>query len=183
MLKPVLIVDIDQTLIDSTIRENFCYNNDMLDLLTYRALTPTMACKDSLLPLGEYLEANIHTMVLDFKIILLTARVNCEHSHKSLAKLMPNILINMDNFIHRGNIHLFAWLGGKYKGLELVQCSGAYKAPIIDYYAMLGHKAIVIDDCPKVLNCSKNIYRAICARDLWHYNTDDFDKLFNSLAY
>lgn len=169
----LLVFDIDQTIIDSTIRENGCWNNDQLDLTKYQATKKDWIQYDSLLPLGLWLEYNAH--LLDF--VLVTSRVLNAQDWQSFFNLMPNVSENANRVISRNNAE-------KFGSDSFIQCSGLYKKPIFKTLERLYNtQLIVLDDCEKVLNMAKNEgYITHNARDLWHYHISDFEELFRQLC-
>jgi hypothetical protein len=161
-VKKMLVLDIDQTLVDSSRRENLSFFRDELNLEHYKKQKyhhVLGVASDSLLPLGEVLENN----VIHCDIVLVTAREFDFIDYNVLGSLMPNIMVNAQIVINRNNAHLFG-------GDKNQQSSGYYKRPIFqwleNYYQK---KLVVIDDCPKVLQVARlDNNQAICARDLWH---------------
>ena len=169
----LLVFDIDQTIIDSTIRENGCWNNDRLDLTKYQATKKDGIQYDSLLPLGLWLENNAH--LLDF--VLVTSRGLNAYDWGSFFSLMPNVSEHANRIVSRNNAE-------KFGSDSFIQCSGSYKRPI--FKALQNHyekQLVVFDDDLKVINMAKNDgYITVCARDLWHYPTSDFEELFRQLC-
>ena len=163
----LLVFDIDQTLVDSSRRENLSFFKDNLDLAHYqrqkydRELGVT---SDSLLPLGQVLEN--HNIYCDF--VLVTAREFDFIDYNVLGKLLPNIMVNAQIVINRNNAHLFG-------GDKREQSSGTYKKPIFDWLkSYYNRELVIIDDCPKVLQVAlENGHSAICARDMWHMTGGD----------
>lgn len=168
----LLVFDIDQTIIDSTIRENGCWNNDQLDLTKYQATKKDGIQYDSLLPLGLWLEYNAH--LLDF--VLVTSRGLNAYDWESFFSLMPNVSENANRVIGRNNAE-------KFGSNSFIQCSGLYKKPI--FKALQSHyekQLVVFDDDLKVINMAKNDgYITYNARDLWHYTTNEIQELIVSL--
>lgn len=181
--KKLLILDLDQTIIDSSIRENMCYPNGTLCLNTYKQVKADPKngiINDTLLPFGHWLKDNFYNLSTCFDIVFLTARQVNEYDLSSfdLLGLTPIFCDFRARIITRSDV-------GFYNGNPLEQDSGKYKAPVIHTLKTCGNykDVIVIDDCQKVLNmASENNYRAICARELYHYTRGDFVTLLNSLA-
>ncbi len=169
----LFVFDIDQTIIDSTIRENECWNNDVLDLGRYHATKKQGIKSDCLLPLGLWLEYNAH--LLDF--VLVTSRGLNAYDWESFFSLMPNVCENANRIVSRNNAE-------KFGSSAFIQCSGAYKRPI--FKTLQNHyekQLVVFDDDLKVINMAKNEgYKTVCARDLWHYHTSDLEELFRQLC-
>ena len=169
----LFVFDIDQTIIDSTIRENDCWQADILDLEKYQATKKQGIKSDCLLPLGHWLENNAH--LLDF--VLVTSRGLNAYDWESFFFLMPNVSENANRIVSRNNAE-------KFGSSAFIQCSGAYKRPI--FKALQNHyekQLVVFDDDLKVINMAKNDgYITVCARDLWHYPTSDFEELFRQLC-
>ena len=178
----LLVIDLDQTIIDSSTRENFCYPDGQLCLEAYHS---TKQCpdngiiNDTLLPFGHWLKNNFYSLANKFNIAFLTARLIDYQDLYSFDNLgltsiftdfRARIITRLD-VIHYGGNHN-------------EQDSGLYKKPVIHALKTYGNynNVIVIDDCIKVLNMAKEQgYTAICARELYHYSNDDFNALFNSL--
>lgn len=163
----MLILDIDQTLVDSSRRENLSFSRDVLNLEHYKKQKYCNELgieSDSILPLGELLE----DFVLSCPFVLVTARDFDFADFDVLGRLIPNIMVNAQIVINRNNCHLF---GGDKKQ----QSSGVYKRPIFEWLkAYYNRELVVIDDCPKVLQVARQSgYKAICARDLWHSSQQD----------
>lgn len=169
----LFVFDIDQTIIDSTARENECWNNDILDLGKYQATKKQGIKSDCLLPLGLWLENNAH--LLDF--VLVTSRGLNAYDWESFFSLMPNVSEHANRIVSRNNAEEFG-------SSAFIQCSGAYKRPI--FKALQNHyekQLVVFDDDLKVINMAKNDgYITVCARDLWHYHTSDFEELIRQLC-
>ena len=173
-LKKYLILDIDQTLIDSSIRENFCYKEGVLCLETYKRVKhcPTWGiCNDTLTPFGQWCEEKADKLKTRYNIIILTARY-CEVIDYAFFDCNLFNLFSSAVFIGRDNCL-------KYGGNPNDQASATYKAQILKN--ILGDKQGVklVDDCYKVLEMAKNNgYKAINATKLYHYNNCDFSSLF-----
>ncbi len=151
----------------------------MLCLDTYQRVKhcPNMGIvNDVLLPFGLWLKDNFYSLSSLFDIVFLTARQVNEHDLESfdtlgLAPIFNDFrarIITRQDVIH-------------YGGDPTEQDSGLYKQYVIRTLKKYGNyeHIIVIDDCAKVLNMAReNNYRAICARKLYHYKTQDFTRLF-----
>ena len=181
--KKLLIVDLDQTIIDSSIRENLCYPDGQLCLTTYKSIKTCPnngIVNDCLLPFGYWLIDNFYNMALKFDIVFLTAReVNKYDLHSFDYLGLTTIFTDFRaRIITRLDV-------GYYNGDPTQQDSGLYKAPVIRTLKTCGNydKVIVVDDCIKVLQMAQNNgYHAVCARDLYHFRRADFVDLFNKLA-
>ena len=175
-MKKMLVLDIDQTLVDSSIRENLSFFRDVLDLEHYQKQkydNVLGVTSDSLLPLGEMLER----VSLPCPFVLVTAREFEAIDFNMLGSLMPNTMLQAEIVINRNNCYLF---GGDKKQ----QSSGIYKRPIFEglksYY---NRELVVIDDCPKVLQVARlDSHGVLCARDLWHLSHKEIEaRLYNAL--
>lgn len=177
-MKKLLVIDIDQTIVDSSVRENYCYPNGSLCLDTYKQVKtcPTNGIvNDVLTPFGEWLNVNYKTLLKDYVIVFLTARL-CDYSDtvsfKSLG--ISDMLLKNCLLIERD-------VAGLYGGNPNEQCSGKYKKTIIWYLvnSFKTYDVLVVDDDIKVLDMAKaQGFKAICARELYHYKQTDFDTLF-----
>lgn len=157
----MIVFDIDQTLIDSTIRENMarCHITGTLDLGDYIRLK-SLVSLDSALPLGlAFKELKAGTFnASDWRI--LTARTFCAKDYASLSSLLG---LTASDFAHRViNRNNIANLGGN----PFEQESGAYKAPILDLLAKRFGSLTVIDDCPAVLGLVGD-WQALSAYDFY----------------
>lgn len=163
-MNKLLVLDIDQTLVDSSRRENLSFSRDMLDLEHYKKQKYCQVLgieSDSILPLGELLE----NFSLSCPYVIVTAREFETIDCNVLGRLIPNIMVHAQIVINRNNCHLFG-------GDSREQSSGIYKKPIFDWLkSFFNRELVVIDDCRKVLDIAlHNGHSAICARDLWHLN-------------
>jgi len=183
MRKKLLIVDLDQTIIDSSIRENLCYPDGQLCLTTYKSIKTCPnngIVNDCLLPFGLWLKEHFFTVSNLFDIVFLTAREVNEYDLHSFDSLgLTSIFCDFRaRIITRLDV-------GFYSGNPSEQDSGKYKAPVIRTLKSCGNydKVIVIDDCLKVLSMAKAAnYHTICARELYHFKEADFVTLFDSLS-
>lgn len=180
-MKKLLIVDLDQTVIDSTIRENYCYPAGSLCLDTYRTVKTCPdngIVNDTLTPFGEWLKVYYRTLLDNYVIVFLTARLCDLQDYNSFKKLGIADMLTIDCLIVDRSIATL------YGGNPSEQESGRYKKPII-YYLLNAYSAygvIVVDDDIKVLNMAKSQgFKAICARDLYHFTIIDFNNLFSRL--
>lgn len=163
-MSKLLVLDLDMTVIDSSIRENLSVSNDVLDLEHYKKQKYCQVLgieSDSILPLGELLE----NFSLSCPFVVVTAREFDFADFDVLGRLIPNIMINSEIVINRNNCHLFG-------GDKREQSSGIYKKPIFDWLkTYYSRELVVIDDCPKVLQVARDSgHSTLCARDLWHLN-------------
>lgn len=166
-MKKMLVLDIDQTLVDSSRRENLSFFCDELDLAHYQKQkydSVLGVASDSLLPLGELLESSF----INYPFVLVTAREFESIDFNVLGCLMPNTMIQAQIVINRNNCHIFG-------GNKREQASGIYKKPIFDWLkSYYNRELVIIDDCRKVLDIAlQNGHSAICARDLWHLTPDE----------
>ncbi len=176
----LLVIDLDQTIIDSSIRENLCYPNGALCLATYKAVKscPDMGIiNDSLTPFGAWLNDN-YSILLEkgYNIVFLTARMCDKQDLNSFKKL------NIDTMLIKDCLLIERSICALYGGNPNEQHSARYKKPILWYLARVynTYNICVIDDCPKVLSMAKEQgFKTICARDLYHYSPDYFNTLFN----
>ncbi len=162
-MKKMLFLDIDQTLVDSSIRENECWHHDNLDLDKYLSLKSEGIVYDTLLPLGYWLESNAEK----YDFVLCTARLFEYLDFESLYALMPNTMNNALQIMCRNN-------SLEYGGNNC-ESSDKYKLPLLNWVkANYYRELVVIDDCPKVLQVARESgYKALCARDLWHSSQQD----------
>lgn len=176
-MKKLLVFDIDQTIIDSSRRENLSFSRDMLDLEHYKKQKYDSVLgieSDSILPLGELLE----NFSLSCPYVIVTARDFDFADFDVLGRLIPNIMVNTQIVINRNNCHLFG-------GDKREQSSGIYKKPIFDWLkTFYDRELVVIDDCKKVLDIAQqNGHSAICARDLWHLEKNDIMRVLENALY
>lgn len=178
----LLIIDLDQTIIDSSIRENLCYPVGTLCLDTYKSIKtcPDMGIvNDCLTPFGEWLKVSYYGLLeKGYTIIFLTARLCDGHDAKSFRMLgIDSMLLDHCLLIERG-------IASLYGGDSSEQDSGLYKKAVISWlqfeYNYNNGDIIVIDDCEKVISMAKDQgFKTICARELYHYDNSDFDALFS----
>lgn len=173
----MLVLDIDQTLVDSSIRENLSFFRDNLDLAHYRRQkydSELGIFSDSLLPLGEWLE----NFSITCPFVVVTAREFEAIDFNVLGKLLPNTMLRAEIVINRNNCHLFG-------GDKRQQSSGIYKKPVFDWLkSYYGNELVVIDDCRKVLDMAlENGHSAICARDLWHLSHEQIEARLHNALY
>lgn len=178
----LLVIDLDQTIIDSSVRENHCYNNDKLCLETYKAVKscPDMGIiNDSLTPLGEWLKVSYYGLLdKGYTLVFLTARLCDRQDFNSFKKLgIDSMLLDHCLLIDRGIVAL-------YGGDSSEQDTGLYKRAVIQClqseYKYNNGDIIVIDDCLNVLDMAKEQgFKTLCARELYHYHYIDFNNLFN----
>ena len=176
----LLVIDLDQTIIDSSIRENFCYTEaGELDLTKYRQVKTcdnNGIINDQLTPFGTWLKGNYFSLIENnYIIVFLTARLCDGQDRKSFKQLgIDSMLLDHCLLIERG-ISLL------YGGNEKEQDSGKYKKPILWYLvnAYSTYDVTVVDDCIKVLGMAKaQGLKTVCARELYHYDQQDFASLF-----
>ena len=172
-MKKMLVFDIDQTLVDSSIRENECWHRDTLDLDKYLSLKSEGIVNDTLLPLGYWLEANAEK----YDFLLCTARQFEYIDFESLYALMPNTMNNALQIMCRNNSLDY--------GGNTCESSDHYKLPLLNWAkANYNHELVVIDDCPKVLQVAREIgYKAVCARDLWHLSHEQIEARLHNALY
>lgn len=155
--KPVLLLDFDFTLCDSSVRENKHTKNDCLDLAAYVNDT---AQYDKGLPLLRYLIKDRRAIECRFNVRILTNR---DFNRDCKSKIKTFVQRNF-TVLHRGN--LAPIYGDNFKALVLSEICQK-------------NEVIFIDDEPKYLQIARdNKGRAICARDLWHYKPHEFTALF-----
>lgn len=154
----MVIFDLDQTLIDSSIRENLCNVNGKLYLPLYMAQKAENIKYDTLTTLGQWLENEGHKQVT---FALLTARQIEHYDIESLAKIMPNTIKQSAYFVSRNTIY-------QWGGVSSQQDSGLYKKPVIKGLASIYNKVLVVDDCPKVCTIARELgQKAIKAQVFW----------------
>lgn len=156
-MKPILVLDFDFTLCDSSTRENTHTVNDELHLVNYLQDT---AEHDKALPLLRYILRNKQALEYKYNILILTNRDfnrDCKSKIVHLAK--TNFLC-----LHRG---------------EWQNIFGDnFKAYILGYFCLNGNVVFIDDDLFYLAIARTQHARAICARDLWHYQPNDFTELF-----
>lgn len=170
-MKKMLVLDIDQTLVDSSIRENLSFFRDELNLEHYKKqkFHPVLGiASDSLLPLGHWLEANAKK----YDFVLCTARqfeyIDFEYiDFESLYALMPSTLDNALHIMCRNNSLDY--------GGNTCEASNKYKLPLLNWVkANYNRELVVIDDCRKVLDMAAlQGHKIVDARDLWHMSESD----------
>ena len=158
-MKKLLILDFDFTLCDSSTRENKHTNNDVLDLTAYHADT---AQHDKACPLLQWILRNRTAVTNKYNVLILTNRDFFALCHSPIKTLVQNRFI----CYHRG---IYAPLyGDNFKAILL-------------HKMIRTQKATVIDDEQKYLQIARdNNSRAVCARDLWHYTSEEFTALLLS---
>lgn len=175
-MKKLLVFDIDQTLVDSSVRENFCYFGDVLDIPLYHKQKYDKELgifSDTLLPLGHWLEAN----ATQYDFVLCTAR-NFEYiDFESLYSLMPHTLYNAKHIMCRNNAIGY--------GGNTCEASDNYKRPLLSWVkTQYNRELVVVDDCRKVLNIAlQDGHNAICARDLWHLSHEQIEARLHNALY
>lgn len=175
----LLVIDLDQTVIDSSIRENLCYPNGTLCLETYYTIKQCALngiANDCLTPFGYWLNISYYGLLeKGYNIVFLTSRLCDKQDFTSFKKLgIDSMLLDHCLLIDRGICVL-------YGGDPSDQDSGRYKKTICHDLARAynTYDIVVIDDCIKVLEMAKEQgFKAICARELYHYDNSDFDALF-----
>ena len=142
----LLVIDLDQTIIDSSIRENTCYHNGELDIPKYRLVKtcPNAGISnDQLTPFGEWLKVNYYSLLENnYIIVFLTARLCDSQDFKSFKIMGINsMLLDHCLLVERG-------VAALYGGNEHEECSAKYKKPILwrfaNYYET--YDVTVIDD-------------------------------------
>lgn len=155
-MKPILLLDFDFTLCDSSVRENAHTVNDELHLANYLQDT---AQHDKGLPLLRYILRNKQALKYKYNILVLTNRdFNRDCKSKIVHLVKTNFVC-----LHRG---------------EWQNIFGDdFKSVILGHFCLNGN-VVFIDDDPLYLNIARTQHaRAICARDLWHYQPNDFTEL------
>lgn len=164
----MIIFDIDQTLIDSSYRENKsrCANSGSLNLPEYIRLK-SLISYDEALPLGKAFKSLKESKILtgcDWRI--LTARTFDARDFASLSALLGFTSGDyVARVIRRDNI-------AKWKGNPTEQDSGKYKKPVLDYLAGKWGKLTVIDDCPSVIGLTGN-FQTFSAYDFYSLTEKD----------
>lgn len=167
----MLVFDVDQTLIDSTIRENMarCANTGALNLSEYIRLK-SLVSLDTILPLGQaFFELKAKKILLSTDWRILTARQFDARDFTSLAFLLG---LTRDDFarrvICRNNVV-------SYGGNPAEQKTGDYKKPVLDRLSRFFGQTAMIDDCPTVLELSGN-FQTVNAYDFYHLSVNDCKK-------
>ena len=156
-MKPILLLDFDFTLCDSSTRENTHTVNDELHLANYLQDT---AEHDKGLPLLRYILRNKQALKYKYNILILTNR---DFNHKCGSKIVHLVKTNFV-CLHRGEWQTI--FGDDFKSI------------ILGHFCLNGN-VVFIDDDPLYLDIAREQHaRAICARDLWHYGQHDFTELF-----
>lgn len=167
----MLIFDVDQTLVDSTIRENMarCGKTGALNLPEYVRLK-SLVSLDTILPLGQaFCELKAKNLLLPTDWRILTARQFDERDFTSLAYLLGLTSADFSRrVIHRENI-------AKHGGNPNEQKTGDYKKPVLDKLSRVFGNLKMIDDCPTVLELSGN-FRTVNAYDFYHLSVNDCKK-------
>ena len=157
-MKKLLILDFDFTLCDSSTRENKHTNNDVLDLTAYHADT---AQHDKALPLLQWILRNRTAVINAYNVLILTNRNFFAVCHSPIVALAHNRF----TCYHRG---IYAPLYGDN-----------FKAILLAKLCQQNNRVLFVDDEQKYLQIARdNRARAICARDLWHYTSEEFTRLF-----
>lgn len=164
----MLVFDCDQTLIDSTIRENMarCHKTGALNLPDYIRLK-SLVSLDTVLPLGQaFCELKAKKLLLPTDWRILTARTFDARDYTSLAFLLG---LTADDFsrrvIHRENI-------GKHGGNGDEQESGLYKKPVLARLSGFFGGLKMVDDCPSVLALKGN-FQTVNAYDFYGWTVTD----------
>ena len=167
----MLILDIDQTLVDSSIRENECWHRDILDLDKYLSLKSEGIVYDTLLPLGYWLEKNAKSL----NFCLVTSRGLTKEDWQSFFKLIPNTVKQACEIVSRNNAERFG-------SSAYIQCSALYKQPILkSLHHQFAAQLVVIDDCRKVLDMAAlQGHKIVDARDLWHLSEADIMRVLEN---
>lgn len=154
--KKNLILDFDFTLCDSSTRENAHTVNDELHLVNYLQDT---AEHDKALPLLRYILRNKQALEYKYKVTILTNRNFFAPCKSKIVRLVKRTY----PCIHRG---IYAPIyGDNFKSFVLKRLANS--------------NTIFIDDDKQYLDIAKKYNaRAICARELWHYDSQDFTELF-----
>ena len=169
----MLVLDIDQTLVDSSRRENLSFFRDELNLAHYQKQKHDKVlgiASDSLLPFGYWLEANAEK----YDFLLCTARQFEFLDFESLYALMPNTLNNALQIMNRNNSLDY--------GGNTCESSDKYKLPLLNWArANYNRELVVIDDCRKVLDMAAlQGHKIVDARDLWHLSEVDIMRVLEN---
>lgn len=157
----MIVFDVDQTLIDSTIRENMarCHKTGGLNLGEYMRLK-SLVSLDTALPLGNAFKELKNGIFNSSDWRILTARTFCAKDYASLSSLLG---LTASDFAHRViNRNNIANLGGN----PLEQESGTYKEPVLSLLSKRYGPLVVIDDCPSVI-ALKGAWQALSAYDFY----------------
>lgn len=164
----MLVFDCDQTLVDSTIRENMArdHKTGALNLPEYNRLK-SLVSLDTVLPLGQaFCELKAKNLLLPTDWRILTARTFDERDFTSLAFLLG---LTNDDFsrrvIHRENI-------AKHGGNGSEQESGLYKKPVLARLSGFFGSLKMVDDCPSVLALKGN-FQTVNAYDFYGWTVTD----------
>lgn len=173
----MIIFDIDQTLVDSSVRENLSSNEKgelcLYSYLAIKSCPENGIINDRLLPLGVWLEFMSDS--IDF--CLVTARQITNLDLASLAELMPRTMANCRLFISRNNCH-------EYGSNALVQSSAEYKKPIFNTLKTFYGDCLAIDDCHKVLAMAKKQGIATLeAQNFYHCERVEVSRIMNDCLH
>lgn len=156
-MKPILLLDFDFTLCDSSTRENTHTVNDELHLVNYLQDT---AQDDKGLPLLRYILRNKQALEYKYNILVLTNR---DFNRKCGSKIVHLVSTNFVCF---------------HRGILAAEYGDNFKAILLDRITRKNKAVLFIDDEPLYLNIAREQNaRAFCARDLWHYSSVEFTKL------
>lgn len=155
-MKPILVLDFDFTLCDSSTRENTHTVNDELHLANYLQDT---AQHDKGLPLLRYILRNKQALEYKYNILVLTNR---DFNRKCGSKI-----------VHVVKTNFVCLHSGEWQNIF----GNDFKSIILGHFCLNGN-VVFIDDDPFYLAIARTQHaRAICARDLWHYQPNDFTEL------
>lgn len=155
-MNPILLLDFDFTLCDSSTRENKHTANDELHLANYLQDT---AEHDKGLPLLRYILRNKQALEYKYNILVVTNRdFNRDCKSKIVHLVKTNFVC-----LHRGEWQNI--FGDDFKSI------------ILGHFCLNGN-VVFIDDDKQYINIAKKYNaRAVCARELWHYQPNDFTEL------